>query len=161
MSITSPLHNGYNVSCKGGEDGAVNLTVSGGYHRTLTNGTMATSPKTRRGLKAGNYSVQVKDANSVQVTASITLSQPVGLEVALSAPDLPQRPPHDLLQLLQRQRDHHGHRRGDALHLFLEHRPKHPEPLQPHGRHLLGAGNGCQRLHQTRRQDRPDGAGSG
>ncbi|MBL7949891.1 MAG: SprB repeat-containing protein [Bacteroidia bacterium] len=28
VSITSPLHNGYNLSCKGSEDGAIDLTVS-------------------------------------------------------------------------------------------------------------------------------------
>ena len=89
VSITSPLHNGYNVSCKGGEDGAVNLTVSGGvppYTYQWNNGNFT---EDLQGLKAGNYSVQVKDANSVQVTASITLSQPAGLEVALSAPTYP------------------------------------------------------------------------
>jgi len=141
VSITSPLHNGYNVSCKGGEDGAVNLTVSGGvppYNFQWNNGNFT---EDIQNLNAGVYSVKVKDANSVTVDASITLNQPGAIEVSLTAPTL-----------LQRQRDHHGHRRGDAVHLFLEHRSEHPEPLQPHGRHLLGAGYGCQRLHQTRRR---------
>ena len=63
---------------------------------------METSPKTRRTGKQATITVQVKDAERRGVTASITLSQP-GDGSGFERPDLPQRPPHDLLQLLQRQ----------------------------------------------------------
>jgi hypothetical protein len=89
VSITSPLHNGYNVSCKGGEDGAVNLTVSGGvppYNFQWSNGNFT---EDIQNLNAGVYSVKVKDANSVTVDASITLNQPGAIEVGLTAPTYP------------------------------------------------------------------------
>ncbi|MBP7728824.1 MAG: SprB repeat-containing protein [Bacteroidia bacterium] len=89
VSITSPLHNGYNVSCKGGEDGAVNLTVSGGvppYNFQWNNGNFT---EDIQNLNAGVYSVKVKDANSVTVDASITLNQPGAIEVSLTAPTYP------------------------------------------------------------------------
>ena len=89
VSITSPLHNGYNLSCKGSEDGAIDLTVSGGvspYTYQWSNGNFT---QDLADLKAGEYTVLVKDLNGVGVTASITLTQPASIEVELSAPTYP------------------------------------------------------------------------
>lgn len=89
VSITSPLHNGYNLSCKGSEDGAIDLTVSGGvspYTYQWSNGNFT---QDLADLKAGEYTVLVKDLNGVGVTTTITLTQPDPLEVNLTAPTYP------------------------------------------------------------------------
>ena len=89
VSITSPLHNGYNLSCKSSDDGAIDLTVSGGvapYTYQWSNGNFT---QDLADLKAGEYTVLVKDLNGVGVTASITLTQPGSIEVELTAPTYP------------------------------------------------------------------------
>ncbi|MBL7948709.1 MAG: hypothetical protein JNN19_06955 [Bacteroidia bacterium] len=89
VSITSPLHNGYNLSCKSSDDGAIDLTVSGGvapYTYQWSNGNFT---QDLADLKAGEYTVLVKDLNGVGVTASITLTQPGSIEVDLTAPTYP------------------------------------------------------------------------
>ena len=89
VSITSPLHNGYNLRCKSSDDGAIDLTVSGGvapYTYQWSNGNFT---QDLADLKAGEYTVLVKDLNGVGVTASITLTQPGSIEVDLSAPTYP------------------------------------------------------------------------
>ncbi|REK48474.1 MAG: T9SS C-terminal target domain-containing protein, partial [Bacteroidetes bacterium] len=59
-----------NVSCNGGNNGAVTLTASGGTPSYTYNST-ATS-----GLTAGTYSYQVTDANGCTATASANITQP-------------------------------------------------------------------------------------
>ena len=89
VSITSPLHNGYNLSCKSSDDGAIDLTVSGGvapYTYQWSNGNFT---QDLADLEAGEYTVLVKDLNGVGVTASITLTQPGSIEVDLTAPTYP------------------------------------------------------------------------
>ncbi len=64
-----------NVSCSGGNNGAVNLTVSGGtapYTYTWSNGA---TTQNLANLVAGTYSVTVKDANNCIRTASAVLPQ--------------------------------------------------------------------------------------
>jgi len=67
---------GTNVSCSGGSDGTIDLTVIGGaspYDFLWSNGA-ATEDIT--GLTAGIYDVTVTDANGCTVTASITITEP-------------------------------------------------------------------------------------
>ena len=61
-------------------------------------------------LKAGWYTVLVKDLNGVGVTASILHANLLN-RGGFDSLTYPSGHPHDLLQLLQRQCDHHGHRR--------------------------------------------------
>ncbi|REJ81428.1 MAG: HYR domain-containing protein, partial [Bacteroidetes bacterium] len=67
-----------NVSCNGGNDGAVALTPNGGTAPYTYNST-ATS-----GLTAGTYNYQVTDANGCTATASATITQPAQLTLDAS-----------------------------------------------------------------------------
>lgn len=64
------------VSCNGGNDGAVNLIVSGGtnpYSFSWSNGSIS---EDQSGLLSGTYSVIVTDANGCSDNISINISQP-------------------------------------------------------------------------------------
>ncbi|OQY96075.1 MAG: hypothetical protein B6D37_02910, partial [Sphingobacteriales bacterium UTBCD1] len=68
-------HNGYNISCNGGSDGSIDLTVTGGvgpYTYSWTGTGVNASAEDQTGLAAGTYDVTVTDANGCQTSASIT-----------------------------------------------------------------------------------------
>ena len=74
-----------NISCFGGSDGSINLTVSGGKapYSYLWSSTATTEDLT--GLSAGTYSVTVKDANFCEkILTNITISAPTQLTLATS-----------------------------------------------------------------------------
>jgi Zn-dependent metalloprotease len=72
----SPLKpGGYNISCNGGTDGAINLTLSGTSPYTIVWAHGPTSQNLTN-LSAGTYSVTVTDATGCSVSTSITLTQP-------------------------------------------------------------------------------------
>lgn len=84
VSITSPLHGGYNLSCQLSEDGEINLTVGGGvppYEFVWNNGKFT---EDLTDLKSGEYTVQVKDANGVKIFGTIVLSKPNGIDVSIT-----------------------------------------------------------------------------
>lgn len=65
-----------NVSCAGGNNGVINLTVNGGtkpYGYTWSNNA---STEDIFNLKAGSYSVKVNDANGCTKNANFTVTQP-------------------------------------------------------------------------------------
>lgn len=67
------------VSCNGGSNGTVNLTVAGGtpsYSYTWSNGSANANLS---GLAAGTYTATVTDANGCSKTASATVTQPTAL----------------------------------------------------------------------------------
>ena len=85
VSLTSPIHNGFNISCYAGQDGAINLNVAGGvppYKYTWTGDGGFT--QNLADLKAGDYSVRVEDDNHAEITATKTLSQPNVFKVELN-----------------------------------------------------------------------------
>jgi gliding motility-associated-like protein len=76
------------ISCNGGNDGFIKLTISGGsgvytYSWTSPNGFTATT-RDISGLKAGNYTCTVRDLNGCILTPSpsFTLTQPAILAIA-------------------------------------------------------------------------------
>ncbi|MGB5943846.1 MAG: T9SS type A sorting domain-containing protein [Leeuwenhoekiella sp.] len=70
------------VTCNGGNDGTIDLSVTGGFEPyTFTWNTTATS-KDIKGLTAGTYSVTVTDANGCTATESIEVSEPKILELS-------------------------------------------------------------------------------
>ena len=85
-SLTSPVFNGgWNVSCNGFNDGAIDLTVAGGatcqaYSYAWSNGA---TTEDLTGLTAGTYSVTITDANGCSTSSSITLTQPDPVTIAL------------------------------------------------------------------------------
>ncbi len=71
-----------NVSCNGGTDGNINLTVSGatpGYTYNWNNGA---TTEDLTAIPAGNYFVIIHDANNCVGNANLTITQPVGLSVS-------------------------------------------------------------------------------
>lgn len=84
VSIISPLHNGYNVSCAKGEDGVINLTIAGGvppFKYIWSNGSFRQNPVK---LRADDYEVRVIDANGWEVVGQITLTEPHPLDLQLT-----------------------------------------------------------------------------
>ncbi len=84
IGITSPSHNGYNVSCDKEKDGAIELTVIGGhppYNYTWNDGS---TEEDRTELGPGSYSVIVRDDNGVGDAAQIQLTGPTKFTVQLS-----------------------------------------------------------------------------
>ncbi len=76
LSITSTSSN--SVSCFGGNDGIIIVAVSGGnipYLYSINNGTLQGS-STFNGQAAGNYTVQVQDANGCLATSSVQVTEP-------------------------------------------------------------------------------------
>ena len=82
MTLTSPLlFNGHNVSAFQGNDGSIELTVTGGtipYIYLWSNG--ATTQNISN-LNSGNYYVTVMDTNGCRISGEITLTQPLSLEM--------------------------------------------------------------------------------
>jgi len=74
-----------NLSCNGGNDGTIDISVSGGTapYTYLWNNTATTEDLT--GLTAGTYSVTVTDANGCTATESITLTEPTLLSALATA----------------------------------------------------------------------------
>jgi gliding motility-associated-like protein len=82
ISISSPEHNnGYNVSTYLGNDGSIDLGVSGGVSPYTYVWSNAAVTEDLSSLSAGVYSVVATDANNCTISASITLDQPVKLEI--------------------------------------------------------------------------------
>jgi len=78
-----------NVSCNGGSNGTASVTVSGGtpsytYSWSPTGGAAATAT----GLAAGTYTVTITDANSCQITRTVSVSEPNILSATTSQTDI-------------------------------------------------------------------------
>ncbi|MFN5844229.1 MAG: beta strand repeat-containing protein, partial [Flavobacteriia bacterium] len=68
-----------NVSCFGGNNGSIDLTVTGGFGYTYSwtgPGGFTSTSQDLTGLTAGTYLVTVTDANGCSTTASVTITQP-------------------------------------------------------------------------------------
>jgi hypothetical protein len=81
VALVAPEFNGHHVDCFGHRTGSIDATVSGGtqpYQYKWSNG--ATTEDLAH-LRAGYYKLTVMDADSVQVTAEITLTEPGALTV--------------------------------------------------------------------------------
>ncbi len=77
-----------NVSCNGGNDGAINLTVSGGtspYTYVWSHGPVL---KDVSGLTAGSYTVTVTDANSCSELASFNITEPLDLTISATSTNI-------------------------------------------------------------------------
>ncbi|MBX9850828.1 MAG: T9SS type A sorting domain-containing protein [Cytophagaceae bacterium] len=80
-NVTSPQYNGYNISCKGGNNGSVNITGSGGtmpYSFTISKGafTMSNGTGAFSNLEAGSYNFTIRDQNNCSVTNTFNLTEP-------------------------------------------------------------------------------------
>ncbi|MCG3166652.1 MAG: hypothetical protein POELPBGB_02432 [Bacteroidia bacterium] len=82
--IGSLTMGGYNITCNGASDGAIDLTVTDGtapYSFTWSNGE---SDEDLYGLPAGNYSVTVTDYNGCTVTENTTLTEPPAVTATIA-----------------------------------------------------------------------------
>lgn len=83
-SITSPLHHGYNLTCKASRDGSIDLSVTGGvppYTYDWSNGSFTEDIS---GLFAGDYVCNITDHNGVKIPANITLTEPPEMSVTVT-----------------------------------------------------------------------------
>ncbi|HYV92734.1 MAG TPA: SprB repeat-containing protein [Chitinophagales bacterium] len=88
-SITSSTHSGYNISCNGGNNGNINISVTGGvppYHYQWSNGSFH---QNLTDLTAGDYSVIVTDTNNASKSGSLTLTQPTAITITSTLSSYP------------------------------------------------------------------------
>jgi hypothetical protein len=81
-----------NVSCNGGNNGAINITAVGGTPNYTYSWNDGPTSEDRTGLVAGTYIVTVTDANGCTATRSESITQPALLVVSLTKTD-PTCPP--------------------------------------------------------------------
>ena len=72
------------VSCNGGSNGSITLTVSGGTPGYTYNWGNGITTQNRTGIAAGTYTVSVTDSKSCTKTASATVSQPTPVSLAFT-----------------------------------------------------------------------------
>ena len=75
-----------NISCNGGADGSLSLSVSGGtstFSYRLGSGTYQSS-NSFSGFSAGTYTLEVNDFNNCKDTESVTFTQPTALVLSAS-----------------------------------------------------------------------------
>lgn len=81
LSLSSVLaqYNGYNVSCYGGSNGNIDLSVTGGTAPYSYNWSNTVTMQDLVGVDAGSYSVVVTDANNCSANISAVLTEPNAL----------------------------------------------------------------------------------
>ena len=80
---------GHHVSCTKGEDGEIDLTVSGGIPPYRFNWSSGQFTEDVTGLKAGYHEVHIRDANGAELAIGETLMEPDPIDVGLSSPLYP------------------------------------------------------------------------
>lgn len=88
-TITAPLAislntTATNISCNGGNTGAISLTVSGGYAPYTYNWGGGITTQNRSNLVAGTYSVTVTDTRSCSASTSVTVTQMPAVSVTVT-----------------------------------------------------------------------------
>ena len=107
LSVTPPL-------CHGGSDGQIESTVVGGQSPYTYLWDDGQTTATAIGLKAGDHSVTVTDANGCSGVKTITLTEPA--KFVVHAPTL-YHP--DLLRSYRWFGNHYGHRRNTSIPVYL------------------------------------------
>jgi len=85
--LSKSADNNFNISCNGGSDGSISMTVSGGSGNYLYSWTgpsgFASTTRDLTGLKAGSYTCIIKDLNGCLLTPapSFTLTEPTPLVI--------------------------------------------------------------------------------
>jgi hypothetical protein len=85
-TLTDVQHSGYDISCNGGNDGAITNTIGGGTppYQYLWND--ASVNQNYSNASAGTYSVTVVDMNTCSATSTITMTQPSPIIDTLTSP---------------------------------------------------------------------------
>jgi large repetitive protein len=95
---------GWNISCNGFDDGAIDLSIGGGtpgytYVWTTLDGSIPAGQENLEdpsGLTAGTYDVLITDANNCTITSTITLLEPPVLDPGSRSRQLCRRMEHQL-----------------------------------------------------------------
>ncbi len=85
LQLTRSNYNGYNVSCFGGRDGAIDLTITGGYPPYNITWSNAATTEDITTLASGYYRVEVLDDSSNFASAEVTLTEPEAINITLTA----------------------------------------------------------------------------
>ena len=80
VTHTASDYNGYNISCFGKVDGAIDITITGGTAPYSTQWTHGPTTPDVANLPAGYYAVVVMDADSALMRYEVTLTEPMLLE---------------------------------------------------------------------------------
>ncbi|RMG99256.1 MAG: hypothetical protein D6706_05780, partial [Chloroflexi bacterium] len=75
------------VSCFGGSDGAIDITVTGGTPPYSYQWNTGATTEDISGLQAGTYRVTVHDANNCSLTAPFTINQPADISLSFTTQD--------------------------------------------------------------------------
>lgn len=75
-STSTSDYNGFNISCKGGSNGSINLSPSGGTSPFTYAWSNNSTSQNLSGLAAGTYTVTVTDAKSCTASTGATLTEP-------------------------------------------------------------------------------------
>ncbi len=81
-SALSVSGNRSHVACNGGNNGAISVSVSGGISPYSYKWNDNVTTQNRSNLSAGNYSVEVTDANGCVKSTSFTISQPSAISIS-------------------------------------------------------------------------------
>ncbi|HWB65048.1 MAG TPA: gliding motility-associated C-terminal domain-containing protein [Chitinophagales bacterium] len=85
-ALAASVSNTTNVSCYGGDNGAVNLNATGGTAPYSFDWGGGITTQNRTNLSAGSYMVTVNDANNCSTQAAATITQPASaLNVSVSS----------------------------------------------------------------------------
>ena len=82
-SLLTSTSSSTNISCFGGANGTTSISVNGGTTPYTYSWNVSGSGSSLSGLAAGNYSVNVTDANGCTTSAAYTLTQPTALAVTI------------------------------------------------------------------------------
>ncbi|MBN4061730.1 SprB repeat-containing protein [Bacteroidales bacterium AH-315-I05] len=80
--------NTIDVNCNGGNDGAINLTISGGIPPYSFNWSNGSTTEGISGLTAGSYSITVTDTHSGSLNANATITEPPLLTTSTTQTDV-------------------------------------------------------------------------
>jgi hypothetical protein len=83
-SLLTSTSSSTNISCFGGANGTTSISVNGGTTPYTYSWNVSGSGSSLSGLAAGNYSVNVTDANGCTTSAAYTLTQPTALAVTIT-----------------------------------------------------------------------------
>ncbi len=84
LQLTPSDFNGFNISCFGSQNGAIDLTVTGGTAPFTYQWSNDIQTEDLTNLAAGYYHVIVTDANQVSAEAEITLTEPKPIKIYLT-----------------------------------------------------------------------------
>jgi len=100
--LSVSIDGNFNINCSGGNEGDIDITVSGGsvgnysYHWATTNGSGLTeTDEDQSGLTAGTYNVIVTDLNGCTIERTYELTEPEPLETSIVRTDITCDPGYD------------------------------------------------------------------